>query len=468
MNKMVVAPKAGFTMIPPVKVMINIGAGLDIPTGVYIKGKRGENILIGGLGNLTAVVGIGNNFKTTVILYMMFSAMARMFNATANEYDTEINVHEWHMRELYHAIKEFTNEDIIETGRFEITDKTIQFGGMWWDKLKEYLQNKIKDNKNLTVFTPFLNREKTDFLKIIIPTFTLVDSLSEFVTEDVVKMQDDNMLGASGANTVQMRQGLQKNRFLQEIPGLAGGAYNFTLMTAHIGEQISMDPYSPPAKKLQYLKGMKIKGVPDKFTFLMNNCWWAHNAAPLLHKESKTPLYPRNKEDRQEGDTDLNVVSLLQLRSKSGKAGAYVEVLVSQNEGVLPTLTEFHYIKTSENFGLGGNNLNYYLELLPDVNLSRTTVREKIDTNEKLCRAINITSELCQLYEYHQVRYEHLLCSPKELYEDLKKLGYDWNVLLDTRGFWVLEGDNRFKPFLSTMDLLEMRKGLYKPYWMTQ
>ena len=467
MTKVVFAPKAGFTVIPPVKAMINIGAGLDVPVGTYIKGKRGENILNGGLGSLTGVVGIGNNFKTTIALYMMFVAMARILNSSANEYDTEINVHEWHVRELLLAIKEFFNEDIIDSGRFEITDKTIQFGGAWWDKLKGFLQEKIKNNKQLEVFTPFINREKTDFLKIIIPTFTLVDSLSEFITEDVVKMQDANLLGDSGANTVQMRQGLQKNRFLQEIPGLAGGAYNYTLFTAHIGEQISMDPYSPPAKKLQYLKGMKIKGVPDKFTFLMNNCWWAHNATPLVHKETKTPLYPRNKEDRQTGDTDLNVVSLLQLRSKSGKAGAYVELVVSQNEGVLPSLTEFHYIKTSENFGLGGNNINYYLELLPDVNLSRTTVREKIDNDEKLQRALNITAELCQLFEYHRSRYEDLLCTPKELYDDLKALGYDWNVLLDTRGFWVLESDDRFKPFLSTMDLLEMRKGLYKPYWMT-
>ena len=116
---------------------------------------------------------------------------------------------------------------------------------------------------------------------------------------------------------------------------------------------------------------------------------------------------------------------------------------------------------------MGGNNINYYLELLPDVNLSRTTVREKIDNDEKLQRALNITAELCQLFEYHRSRYDDLLCTPKELYDDLKALGYDWNVLLDTRGFWVLESDDRFKPFLSTMDLLEMRKGLYKPYWMT-
>lgn len=52
------------------------------------------------------------------------------------------------------------------------------------------------------------------------------------------------------------------------------------------------------------------------------------------------------------------------------------------------------------------------------------------------------------------------------MYKDLKDLGYDWDELLDTRGYWVFEehaADE--KPFLSTKDLLEMRKGLYTPWW---
>ena len=35
---------------PLVKATINVGCGLDIPTGTWHKGKFGENILNGGLG----------------------------------------------------------------------------------------------------------------------------------------------------------------------------------------------------------------------------------------------------------------------------------------------------------------------------------------------------------------------------------------------------------------------------------
>ena len=45
-------------------------------------------------------------------------------------------------------------------------------------------------------------------------------------------------------------------------------------------------------------------------------------------------------------------------------------------------------------------------------------------------------------------------------------MGYDWDVLLNTRGYWTLNQYSHPVPYLSTVDLLKMRKGLYKPYWM--
>ena len=103
----------------------------------------------------------------------------------------------------------------------------------------------------------------------------------------------------------------------------------------------------------------------------------------------------------------------------------------------------------------------------PDVSLSRTTIRNKIDSEPRLRRAINITSELLQLSIFNpELETQGLMCTPKELYEDIKKLGYDWNVLLDTRGYWTIDQYTNKVPFLSTVDLLKMRKGLYTPYFL--
>jgi hypothetical protein len=224
---------------------------------------------------------------------------------------------------------------------------------------------------------------------------------------------------------------------------------------------------TPPNKKLTYLKnGDKINGVGGKFFYAMSNVWHAYNASPLFNQSTKGEEYPLDRGDDRKGSTDLNVVMLRQLRSKSGLTGIVLELIVSQSEGVLPTLTEFHYIKNMNRFGLGGNNINFHLDLYPDVNLTRPTIRSKINEDPKLCRAINITSELCQMVEIRTKIDRSLLCTPKELFDDLKAMGYDWDIILQTRGWWTINNDQHPVPFLSTMDLLKMRKGLYRPYWM--
>jgi hypothetical protein len=158
---------------------------------------------------------------------------------------------------------------------------------------------------------------------------------------------------------------------------------------------------------------------------------------------------------------------LKQLRSKSGPSGNTIEIIVSQTEGVLPGLTEFNYIKDSGRFGLNGSLQNYALDIYPECKLSRTTVRGKLDKDSKLRRAMNITSELCQIQEYFKAQSEYF-CTPAELYKDLKELGYDWDMILSqTRGWWTVNNEIHPLKFLSAMDLLRMRKGEYKPYWLT-
>lgn len=455
-----------FKQAPNIKVMINLGACLDIPTGTFVLGTRGETVLNGGLGTLTGVVGIGNNFKSTTMHYMMLTALSRMKGSTANTYDTEINIHEWHLKYMYSGIEILEGEDLLETKRWTVTDKTVYHGDEYYDILKDYMANKRKNAKAITVKTPFRDRDG-GHLEILTPTFGEIDSFSEFSTQDVVKMQDENSLGEKGANMVSMRQGMQKNRYLMEIPSIAGGSYHYILHAAHLGGVFNMDPNNPAPKKLGHLKAdEKIKGAPEKFTFVMNNCWHCYNAAPLKNDTTKAPEYPRNADDDLKGDTDLNVVTLRQLRNKSGPSGMAIKLIVSQEEGVLPSLTEFHHIKEHDRYGLEGNLQNYTLALCPDIKLSRTAVRGKIEKHPELRRALNIVSEMCQMsYLWHGLDDE-FLCTPTQLYADLKALGYDWDVLLATRGWWALEGTFDEIPFLSTMDLLKMRVGLYAPYWM--
>lgn len=465
--------RPAFEAAPAIKIMINIGALMDIPTGTYLFGKHGESILNGGLSFATGVVGIGNNFKSTLTHYMTLSAMNRImasYPTHLNTYDTEVNTQEWQLKNLTKRFENLKDKEVFLDRLWVVTDKTVYFANQWYEILKTYLKEKLAGISKQAKDTPFLSRDKKTFIKIPVPSFTEVDSFTAFETEDVAKIQADNELGDSGANTIHMRQGLAKMRFLMEMPGLAGGAYNYIALTAHVGKEIQMasGPMAPPpTKKLQYLKnGDTLKGVTGQFFFLMSNCWHAYNAAPLINQGTKAPEYPSDKDDSVSGDTDLNLVKLRQLRSKSGPSGYELEIIVSQSEGVLPELTEFHFIKDNDRFGITGTLQHYNLDLYPECKLQRTTVRGKIDADPRLCRALNITAELLQMHMFWRHLEEGILCTPKELYDDLVKLGYDMNTLLDTRGWWTMENEKHPVPFLSTMDLLRMRKGLYTPYWM--
>lgn len=451
-----------------VKAMINIGALFDIPTGTYINGRYGERVLNGGLGTLTGIVGIGNNFKSTIMHYKSMCAVARMGGQSSLlTYDTEINIHEWHLRSAMEKITAFKGEDVLATGRWQITDKTVYSGDQWYDIAKDFMQGKKKNKIQYTISTPFLDRDGTSLMKMIIPTGIEIDSMSEFSTADVIKMQDDASLGDSAANMVSMRQGMQKNRMLMELPGDAGSSNTFVLMSAHIGNEFNMDPRNPPPKKLQYLKGVKIKGVPEKFTFVMNNCWHCYNAAPLINQATKAPDYPRDSDDDMTGDTDLNVVTVRQLRSKSGPSGMAVELIVSQADGVLSSLSEFHFLKEkAARFGLVGNMQNYTVALCPDIKLSRTVVRGKIEKHHELRRSLNFLAEIAQMgMLWHHLTADDIV-DPERLYSEITELGYNWDDIYNTRGWWAPVGQHTDLKFLSTMDLLRMRQGLYIPYWL--
>ncbi len=464
--------KSNFTPAPNVKILINIGSLMDIPTGFYIKGSHGESLLLAGLGNLTGMTGIGNSFKSTIMHYMMLSAADRLCSTaetSMSTYDTEINIHEERLRMLTQRFSSFEGKDILNDGTWTVTDKTIYHGDEWFEKLKEYLKYKKDNVAKISYVTPFMDREGKP-LSIIIPTFSEVDSFSAFETSDVAKIQNENVIGDSGGNTIHMRQGLAKLRFLMEIPALGGSTNHFTLLSAHLGKEIAMasGPYAPPpTKKLQHMRpGDKIKGVTDQFFFLTQNFWQTQSVSPLITKD-KTPEYPRDSDDNESGDMDLNCVTVKLLRGKSGPSGTLISLVVSQTEGILPSLTEFHFLKESERYGITGTLQNYALDIYPDVKLSRTAVRKKIDSDPKLCRALNITAELCQMHQYYR-ELKDTLMTPKELYDGLIAQGYDWDFILkSTRGWWtVLNEQHPTLHYFSTLDMVKAARGEYTPYWL--
>lgn len=452
--------------------LINVGAGLDIPTGRWNDGIHGEALLNGGLAPLSGYIGGGNMFKTTVMFYKMLTAMARIKDSTGSVYETEMNTSAQRIADLANSIPEFHGEDLVESERMVLTNRVQYDGGEWYDATKEFLEYKFNTamkNKEMRGKLPFPKKGTNELMESIIFTFGALDSFTDFVTKDAAKMNDETSLGDKGAETMFMKQGISKLRLLSEYPPLLHKAAHYFSMTAQVGPIFNLDQYNPEKKKLTNIVGnVKMKGVTDKFSYIMNSILQFHNLEKMLTKD-KTPRFPRDEHDNAIGESDLNALSAVELRGKSGPSGVPISLVVSQKNGVLPAMTEFYNLLTHpDRFGIEGNDQNYNVVLCPDIKLSRTKVRTKIEENIPLQRALNISMEIMQMSRMMpELRHSGLMCTMEELFTGIKEQGFDWDMILgNTRGWWTINNDEHPVPYLSSLDLLRMRKGLYKPYWL--
>ena len=479
----------GLTPAPFARVAFPIGAGFDIPTGNFITGQAGDLICNGGLSPFTGVAALANTFKSTVMRFKLSTVYSHIliairdhnlkakkpFLITPNvqEYDTETQTQLEGIRRLIYRNPILAEAGVLESGQWTVTSRGEYYADKYYEIIKAFRKEKIKDRNNLLVPTAFVNQHNGQSLQIILPTFENVDSLSHFETENAQILRDKNAIGSSATNTQHARQSLDKTAYLLEQPGFIAQAGVYLTMVAHIGYKIGIgdNPMAAPLpKKLDGIPtGLQLKYVPEQFTFLPHNCFYIQPATTMSDPNTKEVLYPRDADDTNFKDPDLRRIVMHQLRGKNGPTGVTVPLLVSQQEGVLPHLSQFHAFKDhpmERHYGMDGNDRNYVLTLCPDVKLSRTTVRGKIDSNLALQRAIEITSDLRQLRDYKFYQYRHLLCTPKELFDDIKAQGFDWDEILATRGWHSIFDYDIEQKRLSIVDLLNMRKGVYKPYWM--
>lgn len=456
-------------------INIPIGALLDLLHCEFNVGKMGETIINGGLPQYTGLIGSVNNYKTTIAHFMVCSATAKIIQSQyptmIETFDTEMSIKPSRLGMLAANV----NKNLIEpvkNGAWKVSNPTSISTNEWVAKFEEYVDKKEKDKSIDIEFDAFKDNYTGKTITNKIPTFLEIDTISKFTNEKALDKLADNDLDSSDTNTVFMNIGMFKKKFLLPLPRNLTRANVYAVLTAHVSEKIEMltgpAMYVRPSKQLQYLKGGdEIEGGTKEFKQTTSLMLQAHTAKLLANKATKQAEYPMDENDKTE--TDLNTVMITVLRNKSGASGITVPLVVSQSQGVLPTLTEFHYLKEVGKFGIEGNNLSYNIEILPEVKLSRTTVRKKIDNDPILRRAINITSELFQIImtraEYREMKYATI--TPKALYNKIKDMGYEWNKLLDTRGYWLIDQYDLDidKPFLSTPDIINMYLEEYHPWW---
>jgi len=434
-------------------------------------------ILNGGMPAISSLAGPGNAGKSEIAFYICATILGRYKNSHWHYYDTECSTTYGRIERLLARYPEFDDIDISEPNKRFIMVKSDQvMGDVWFDKIQKFLLGRIKDKKKHQVAMPFKTPSGGPLMGYQ-PLALLVDSLTEFKVSAVqTKLVDKNNVGDSGQNMVFMLDGKAKTIFMSQLPNIAARSGTQWLLVAHIGMKHELDPYAPKAPTLTHARaGRKAKGVPEKFSLINGHLVEISNSVVLKNSSKDTSAkYPLTATDREQDCKDLMAINSISTRNKTGPSGVGYQFLTTQSGGVDAALSEFNYLREhNENtaaWGMSGNVQNYHLDLLPEVTVSRTTVRKVIDENAKFRRALTLTTDLHQiisLWGGDQTKFDHTLIVPlSQLHTDLKEMGYDWDDLLNTRPYWLpVDEEEGELPYISIYDLFRMRAKLYVPYW---
>lgn len=445
---------------------LNVHPYLDAFVGSYQKGLNGEMILDGGLMNLVAIGGEGNVGKSTIINCFALSAMSHHPSLYLSTYDTENSFKTMRMAKLAERYPGLEQEDWASgEGRYQLFSTVTHSGDQWHHDLRQFCKEKEKDKRQVAT-TPFLDLKKKDGkpMKSYYPSIFILDSLSKFHSGTIIDKLDKNEIDDKENNNIYMQDGLQKTKLLDELSNTLPRSNTFVLTTMHVGEEINMTN-QPLRKKLGHMRqGSKFKNVPKNVEFLTNHCWDVMRAAPLFNNDRSAVYYPIKGLDGSLAKTDLMEVTVQGLRNKSGPSGVPFTLLVSQSSGVLWGLSCYHYL-TRFNYGVESPRSNFYtLAFYPDVTLGRTTVREMIDNDPKLDRALALMAEIAVCIMYRDEFPSKYRLKLNEIYEKIKERGYDWNKLLDTRGYWLYKEEEEHlgdsvKPYLCGLDIIRMAIG---------
>jgi len=457
-------------------MLINVGQ-IDVVTGTYIKGRRGENILMGGLDSVYVIMGPGNSYKSTILHHFTLTAANRMMASIKDEkrkdelyissFDTEMNM-KFARLNSFLSKQEYLRKDMLIglQPKWLVLTKADVPADLWVSDFRDYVFERSREKK--IEYTAFIDPYTEKPYTTLIPNFGQIDSMAEFETSTSMDMLAKSKKDNNDTATYYLKDGLFKSKFIGELPRLTRISNMYLGYVTHTGESkgIGENKYAPPEKQNQYLKGdTKIKGGTSKTNYLTLLSFYANTAVSLKNKTTKLPEYPRS--EVEEYDTDLNLIRLTLLRSKSGPSGAITELVVSQDEGVLESLSSFRYIKVSQNnFGIIGNDRNYSVVFIPELSLRRTNIRTLLEKNEHLQRAVEILERLKKM-QYYMSYYNSIMVSPEELYKGLIEKGYEWKTLLNTRGWWTIDNyTSDLKPYLSELDLLLMYHDSYIPFWL--
>ncbi len=458
--------KSKSTLFP----MPNTGSVLDISAGHWVPGHKGQMILNGGIPLWSCLAALPNMFKTTILTHQVAMILLAWKGTIVHVHDSETTMVESRIERLILDAMDVgcpgvdVPDNLSSSGRLFFTS-AVDYDATQLFNLLKAIAKKRHETLALTK-CEILDTKTNKPYEWLPPLVEFWDSFSGMNAESANDMLEKADVGTSGLNMLAMRVNQGKSQIVEQLPSFTARNAIYVLATAHVGQSYQLDPYKPNVRTLRFMKdNVKLKRVPENLSFSTGNCYVITSMVPMVKDGS--PEFPYTPGDENSGSDLLNL-KLTNMRGKFGPSDIPHTVIVSQRDGWLPYMSNFIYLKDNGKYGFEGNNVNFTLAFCPEIKLGRTTLRLKFRENYVLHTA---ALHLVNLHWMHTRWEEDLLpdkyrCEPKELYESIKAMGYDWDLLLKCR-YWhgeIVEGEKHI-PYLSTFDLLRIRLGEYHPYW---
>ena len=456
----------------PFRPYFNTGTMFDYGTGDFVPGKDGSTVLNGGFAGTNSVAGRAQLYKSSLSSGIEVNALARYPNSQLVIKDSE-----WALRKkrVIRASNLFLDNPELRQKHLEELEARIvintpdQFTGIedWFEKVViPIVEYKLKHRKDFTVESPILDPKTLKPLLMLIPTFVAIDSWTEAKSSPAETMLDKHGSADPESNMFWMRDGNVKSKLLHQMTHLAAKANIIFVLTAHIGDNKTLDGgRAPPTKELQYMKQAdKIKGAGSGWHFLISNALQCMSATVLQdeHKECEYP-YPND----MTGPTEMSEINTVILRNKNNAAGTSFPFVSSQTNSLDIPLTNFNYLRRNDYFGLGTNKAQTRPYFTPDTTISRKSATARI-LDYKVSRGIEILAQLkfvqnCWSLRQQPVPYD---ITPEALAEFfVSKPTYALDDILNSRGWWTYGTHER--NYLSLFDILAIVAGLYKPKFLS-
>lgn len=505
------AGPAGQIMGEVVRPRFNVHTLIDHALGEYELSEDGCYYLNGGYAHIMAISGRGNVFKTTWLDFLNCCMQARYNIGWSSKYDSEVSAQlsrsEVAMRsalrymgiEVPPEIKIMA--EMIGLGHYNLAGADVLAGEKWYSLyMRDEVEGRFKEyvkGKDLRV-SPFPDPVRKSLKKMLDPWIFGLDSASEWHTGTLEDKHRKSEVGSADQNILNANDALHKANMMGRWPVLSARGNYYIGFTVHLTDGMVMGGQDAnTGKLLDDFKGeLKFAGVPRRAaTFLPNSFLVATSSGELKQQQTydkrtgtSEPMFPTSRSRGMASSTnDLKLVRYTQFRAKSGATGVKMDLPFSQEEGFLGNLANWYYIKEvlPNDYGIKRSGHFYELDILPGTKFQRTTVRDQLDDDPKLARAMQITAGLGYMQNNWHTLPARFQITPQELYDKVVEAGYDWDeILTNTVENWtfadqvktgglhealatILGVEMKWKPTMSVRTLLGIAIDGLKPKYLT-